>query len=154
MDKEEAIATPTPRASKALPTMNYQQLQATLKQLRAAGADVRVRINASFEILLAEYIRLTATGSQAPADRLVTLNSEVLHLDYLLDTLQATEGDRYRIARKVSKDLERIASELYALEVALGGEYQSLVDKLQQTVLNLSLFNEYASYASYRLSNP
>lgn len=43
--------------------MNYRQIQSALKELKAAGADVQVKLNASFDTLEAEYNRLTAIAT-------------------------------------------------------------------------------------------
>ena len=43
--------------------MNYRQIQSALKELKVAGADVQVKLNASFDTLEAEYNRLTAIAT-------------------------------------------------------------------------------------------
>lgn len=54
-------------ASKALLTMTYRELQTVLKNLRNAGYAISVKLTASYEILLAEYNRLTAITTQQPS---------------------------------------------------------------------------------------
>lgn len=47
--------------------MTYRELQTALKNLRNAGYDISVKLTASYEILLAEYNRLTAITTQQPS---------------------------------------------------------------------------------------
>ena len=44
--------------------MTYRELQTALKNLRNAGYDIQVKLNASFDTLQAEHNRLSVIASQ------------------------------------------------------------------------------------------
>ena len=56
--------------------MTYRELQTALKNLRNAGYDIQVKLNASLEALKAEYERLTAIQDQSTFQQQIELEVE------------------------------------------------------------------------------
>lgn len=56
--------------------MTYRELQTALKNLRNAGYDIQVKLNASLEALKAEYERLTAIQDQPTFQQQIELEAE------------------------------------------------------------------------------
>lgn len=82
-------------------------------------------------------------------DRLIAVNSAVLHLQSLLDALLSPHDNKAQgslqyntLVVRVHKAFADVSSELKTLEMLLDGEFQETIDNLKQTILNLSLFSK------------